>query len=205
MKIDLHVHTKEYSLCGRSNAEEQIQAAMTAGLDALVFADHDHLFPPAHLRMLNDKYAPFKIFGGIELTESTGEHILVLGVHDPALEQGRWAYADLYQFVRERGGFMALNHPFRFVPEIEIEYEHFPLDALEAYSNNISPSWAPRILKLANELDVNILSNSDAHRAVDVGRYYNELEETPATEHELIALLQARKFSCIFPQRQRPQ
>ena len=199
MTIDLHVHSKEYSFCGRSSAEEQIRAAIAARLDAIVFADHDHLFPEDHLQALNDKYAPFKVFGGIELTEYTGEHILILGVHDAALEYERWNYPDLYQFVRDMEGFMALNHPFRFTPTLDIEYERFRPDALEAYSNNISPELQPRILKLAKELDINVLSNSDAHVSVKVGHYYNELEETPKTEQELIALLKSGRFSCISP------
>ena len=35
MKVDLHVHTKERSPCGRSSAVEQIQAAVSAGLGAI--------------------------------------------------------------------------------------------------------------------------------------------------------------------------
>ncbi|PIE35890.1 hypothetical protein CSA56_02260 [candidate division KSB3 bacterium] len=199
MKIDLHVHCREYSFCGRSSADEQVQAAMTAGLDALVFADHDHLFPEDHLQTLNKKYAPFKIFSGIEITEYTGEHILVLGVRDASLEFERWNYTDLYHFVQNWGGFLALNHPFRFTSEIEIEYERFLPHAVEAYSNNISPHLQPRILKLAQNIGVNVLSNSDSHHRDDIGRYYNELEKTPETEEELIELLKAGSFSCVAP------
>lgn len=40
MKIDLHVHSSERSACGQAGEEEQIEAAMAAGLNALVFTDH---------------------------------------------------------------------------------------------------------------------------------------------------------------------
>lgn len=198
MNIDLHVHSRERSFCGRSTAEEQIQAAIAAGLDAIGFADHDQLFPQDLLQILNQKYAPFRIFGGIEMSVIGGEHILVFGVHDKALEKRWWDYPELHTFIREHDGFMALNHPFRFNPEIGIDYEQFPPDALEAYSNNISSYLQPRILKLAGQLGIKVLSNSDAHHAVNVGQYYNILEDVPTDERELVQLLKTGQFTCVF-------
>ncbi len=198
MKIDLHVHSKEYSFCGRSAAEAQIQAAITAGLDALVFADHDQLFPQQHLQLLNAKYAPFRIFGGIEMSVD-GEHLLVLGVHDESLERRRWSYPALHEFIRNQQGFIALNHPFRFNEQIEINHRQFPPDAIEAYSNNIITESEQRILTVAQELGVYVVSNSDAHHISDLGRYYNVLNHSPADEHELIQLLKDGEFTCVFP------
>lgn len=199
MKIDLHVHTREYSLCGRSTAVEQIEAAIAAGLDAIVFAEHDTLFPLARIREFNRKYVPFRIFSGIEMSVIGGEHLLVLGVHDDALERRRWRYPDLYAFIREQGGFLALNHPFRFNPAIEIEHDQFPPDAVEAFSNNITTTLQHRIVRLAETLDIPILSNSDAHHTSGLGRYYNVLSRIPADEQELIAILKAREFQCVAP------
>ncbi len=136
MKIDLHVHTRDYSACGRSTAEEQIEAAIEAGLDAIVFAEHDTLFPLARIRKFNHTYAPFRIFSGIEMSVIGGEHLLVLGVHDNVLEQRRWQYPDLYALNRE-GGFLAPNHPFRFNPVIKLIANNFP-PMLEGFSNNIT-------------------------------------------------------------------
>jgi len=67
MKIDLHVHCKELSPCGRSSEEEQIIAAINSGLDAIVFTDHNLLMPKHRLKFFNQKYEPFQIFGGIEV------------------------------------------------------------------------------------------------------------------------------------------
>jgi predicted metal-dependent phosphoesterase TrpH len=200
MKIDLHVHTREYSACGRSTAEEQIEAALAAGLDALVFADHDTLFPLARIHDFNQKYAPFRIFSGIEMSVIGGEHLLVLGVHDEVLERRRWRYPELYAFIREQGGFIALNHPFRFNPEIEIEHEHFPPDAVEGFSNNITNTLQRRISHLAETLGVPILSNSDAHHKSGIGGYYNKLSRMPADEQDLIAILKAGDFRCAAPE-----
>ncbi|GAK55709.1 hypothetical protein ANT_23630 [Candidatus Vecturithrix granuli] len=200
MKIDLHVHTRDYSACGRSTAAEQIEAAIAAGLDAIVFADHDTLFPLTRIRKFNRQYAPFRIFSGIEMSVIGGEHLLVLGVHDDVLERRRWRYPELYAFIREQGGFLALNHPFRFNPAIEIEHDQFPPHAVEAFSNNIMITLQRRIVHLAETLGVPILSNSDAHHRSGLGRYYNLLSRIPADEHELIAILKSGDFRCVAPE-----
>lgn len=203
-KIDLHVHTKERSSCGRSSEEEQIRAAIEAGLDVIVFTDHDRLIPRSHLQKLNNTYAPFKIFGGIEVSIwdqqlLSYEHLLVLGIHDVTLEHLHWTYPELHQFVKEKQGFLAVAHLFRFAPETNLDLERFPPDAIEAYSNNIRQRLAERLVSLAEERGLPVLSNSDAHHTNMIGRYYNLLDQTPANERELIEILQAGEFKCMYP------
>ena len=134
MKIDLHVHTLERSPCAVSSEEEQILTAIARGLDALVFTDHARLVPSEHIEALNRRYAPFRIFGGTEITVREKEDLLVVGVHDPALETQTWTYPELHAFVRDRGGWLALAHPFRYHPEIVIDVAQYLPDALEGCS-----------------------------------------------------------------------
>ncbi|MBD3309167.1 hypothetical protein GF339_22380 [candidate division KSB3 bacterium] len=198
MKIDLHVHTREHSFCGRSTAEEQVRAAVEAGLDALVFTNHNRLVPQPRLEDLNEKYAPFQVFGGIEV-DINDEHILVIGIHDTALESRRWSYPDLHRFVLETNGFLALAHPFRFTPTISVALEQFPPDAVEAYSNNISPRTEQRIHHLARQLDVPVLSNSDAHHRTELGKYYNQFQPMASEERDVIDHLKTGPFTPVFP------
>ncbi len=206
MKIDLHVHTSDRSSCGKSTEEEQICAAIDAGLDGIAFTDHDRLVPLAHLHGLNDKYAPFRIFGGIEVTiwdrRQLGviEHLLVLGVHDDMLENYHWSYPELHTFVRKRGGFIAVAHPFRFHSDIELELGGFPPDGIEAYSRNTPKHEERRILDLAQQLDAYLLSNSDAHHNKALGKYYNVLDRIPLNDQELVEILQSGKFTNVFPE-----
>ncbi len=194
MKIDLHVHSSERSPCARSREEEQIQAAIACGLDAMVFTDHGRLVPQTHLEALNQKYAPFRIFGGIEITVEEKEDVLVLGVHDPALESLQWTYPTLHTFVRERGGWIALAHPFRYHSDIVIDIAQYPPDALEGCSTNVAVLNQPRIREAAQQLGIPVVCNSDAHVTHSFGVGYNLLHEEPEDEAHLVRILRAGAF-----------
>ena len=194
MKIDLHVHTKERSGCARASAEEQIQAAIAAGLDALVFTDHARLAPPDRLRAWNVRFAPFRIFGGIEITVDA-EDLLVLGVQDSALERTEWTYPALHAFVREAGGFIALAHPFRYWHQVGVDLDSFPPDAIEIYTPNTPRSAETQIRALAACLNLPLLSNSDAHTTRPLGKHYNRIDRPVPDEGELIIQLKAGRYS----------
>lgn len=199
MRIDLHVHTRERSSCAHSTTEEMIRAAIEADLDGVVLTDHDRLVPKERLRYLNAKYEPFRVFGGVEVT-TRGEHILVLGIEDPAIERGYWDYPELHRFVIEREGFLAVAHPYRFDPhQVGVDLERFPPHGLELCSRNTPRSAKPRIRELSEALQVVLLSNSDAHHVSDVGRYYNALDRDPEDIDELVSILKEGAFEPVAP------
>jgi predicted metal-dependent phosphoesterase TrpH len=174
MKIDLHVHTLERSPCARASEDEQIQAAIAAGLDAMFITDHWTLVPAERLAALNQRYQPFRIYGGIELTVE-GDDLLVLGIQDPILEIAHWHYTDLHDFVRQQDGFLILAHPFRYQPRITLPLDDYPPDAIEVYSPNTPATAEAEIRAFARRLSVPLLSNSDAHTAERLGSHYNLL------------------------------
>jgi histidinol phosphatase-like PHP family hydrolase len=197
LKIDLHVHTKERSACGKSGEEEMARAAVDYGLDGLAFTDHHRLAPLDRLEALNRKYAPLRVFGGIEISVIEGEDVLVLGVRDSALETQKWSYPELFALVRQRGGFLILAHPFRYHDEITIDVETYPPDAIEVHSKNTGACDEPRIRAVLKHLGLRPLCNSDAHTAEHVGIYHNRLSRAPRDEGELIQILKAGDYTCI--------
>ena len=196
MKIDLHVHTRERSACARSSEDEQIQAAMAAGLDGIFITDHGRLVPPQRIEALRQAYAPFLVFGGIEINTQS-EHILVLGVHDPLLEREDWFYADLHACVRSQRGFMALAHPYRYNPSINVDLERYPVDGIEVHSANTPQSAEADIRSLSARLGIHLLSNSDAHTSASLGKHFNRLPGSTGIESELIALLKAGQIQTV--------
>lgn len=197
-RVDLHVHTSERSGCARSTEEQQIHAAIANGLDAIAITDHERLIPQDHLELLNAKYAPFRILSGIELRFGV-EDVLVVGIHDPALEFRSWSYPELHAFVEERGGLLVIAHPFRYHDHIALDLDRYPPHALELHSHNVPPQASPHIRKAAEQLGVPMLSNSDAHHTSAIGDHYNLLNGKPGDEATLIARLKAGAFERVKP------
>jgi histidinol phosphatase-like PHP family hydrolase len=195
VKIDLHVHASERSGCSTAGEEELIEAAIDYGLDGLAFTDHHRLVDPGRLEQLNRRYAPFLIFGGVEISLIEGEDVLVLGVRDPALEERDWDYPTLFDLVRSQGGFVTLAHPFRYSGRIAIDIERYRPDAIEALSVHIGLDQADLISLVRARLDLPALFNSDAHRVDHVGLYCNALERAVRTEEELIEELAAGRYA----------
>lgn len=193
IKLDLHVHAKERSRCAIAGEEEMIEAAIARGLAGLAFTDHGYLVPRARMAELAGKYAPFQVFTGIEMAVG-GEDVLVLGLHDLALEQSGWSYPELHDFVRQRDGFLVLAHPFRFGETVELDLEAHPPDAIELRSMNIRTEHEPRIRSLAARLDVPLMCNSDAHRTQDVGRHYSVIPQLPQSDRQLVNFLKRTAY-----------
>lgn len=170
-----------------------IRAAQAAGLDALVFTDHHRLVPAARLVELNDQYAPFRVYSGIEITTRENEDCLVIGVQDPILEQKAWDYASLVQFVRQKQGFIVLAHPFRYGSKIKVDLAANPPDAIEVRSQNTPRDREEEIRQIARQLNLALVTNSDAHSTATVGRYFNEIPASLDGDRGLVDRLNGLK------------
>lgn len=196
MKIDLHVHASERSGCSTSGEKEILRAARGFGLDALAFTDHDRLAGEARLTELNRKFAPFRIFCGVEVRTLEEEDVLVLGLDEPDLESLGWHYDDLHVFVRERNGFFVLAHPFRFHDGVSADVELHCPDAVEVASTNMAPEVQAKARDFAARLGCPTIHASDAHQADRVGIYYVDVDGSPETDADLVRLLRERAFTC---------
>jgi histidinol phosphatase-like PHP family hydrolase len=194
MKIDLHVHSAERSRCAVSGEEEMIRAAISFGLDALVFTDHQALLPPQRAEELNERFAPFRVFRGIECSVVEGEDLVVLGADHPRLEAADLSYGELHEIVHKEGGFLILAHPFRYHETVDIDVLGRPPHAVELHSISICGRDEGRILALAKRAGARTVQDSDAHRSEHVGIFHNLLGREPRDEKELVAVLKAGLF-----------
>jgi hypothetical protein len=123
--------------------------------------------------------------------------VLVIGIHEPALESCRWEYEDLHRFVRQHHGYMALAHPFRY-QEISVDLKKYPPDAIEVFSPN-TPLWAEtRIRQIAAGIGCDLLSNSDSHNGQMVGKYYNVIAGAPGNDGDLLLSLKKRNMRNCY-------
>lgn len=190
MKVDLHLHCSERSNCSIASEQQHIESAIKYGLDAIVITDHNKLVPEDHLKELNQKYSPLKIFGGIEVrTVPNGDDVLVIGIKDRILEEKEWTYEALYKYVKDHGGFIALCHPYRYKNTVDIDIATYVPDAIEIHSTNIGNCDEQLIRTLANRLGCKLIGNSDGHCHLHTGIYHNILKGNPNTEEELANVL----------------
>ena len=193
MKIDLHVHAAERSSCSLSCEEAIIEAAIHHGLDGLAFTDHHQLVPPDRLSYLCQKYAPFVVFGGVEV-QVEGEDFVVLGVTDPRIEKIDWTYPDFVQFVRGAGGIYWLAHPYRYRDTVCVDVETFVPDAVEVHSSNTGACDEPMICALIEQIGSQGIHTSDAHSVDTIGLYYVELSEPVVRDGHLIECLRSGAY-----------
>jgi predicted metal-dependent phosphoesterase TrpH len=200
MRVDLHVHTSERSLCATSPVAEQLAAAVRSGLDAVAITDHHELTTADERERWQEEHPGLLVLPGIEITlDSEYEDILVIGLDHVELARGHWSWPDLRDFVRERGGLTILAHPFRYAPQLGIDLASDPPDAIEVWSTNTQPRHAAEIRQLARRYGIPVVSNSDAHSSRSLGGYANRLDGPAATAAEVLAAIRTARFTPERP------
>lgn len=197
MKLDLHVHSSEYSACAVANAETQIRAAIDSGLDGIAFTNHHAFVPSRTLETWNDAYAPFRVYGAIEITVKEGEDFLVFGTDDGSLESTEWEYPALHRLVRKNSGYIVLAHPFRYRQSVDAPLLDFPPDGIELHSSNTPDAAEARIRKLASRIEAKLFCNSDAHSPHSIGRHYNLTKDPLPEAKDLAGFLRSGAFKGI--------
>ena len=195
LKIDLHCHCREHSLCSEYPAESIAAAAVNYGLDAIAFTNHDSFMDPVLLKGLRSKFQHLKIYNCAEISLGA-EHMLYIGPFDPEIVHWNQGYEKFWRRVRENSGFLVLAHPFRFTSHVEMPVEEFPPDAIEIHSTNTGMDDEKTIAKLAEKLGVKTLCNSDGHAPKHIGIYRNIVEAGKLPEDEA-ALAACLKSSTI--------
>ena len=191
-RIDLHCHCQEHSACSNFPAESIVAAALDFGLDAIAFTNHDSFMDPDLLEGLRSKFPSLKIYNCAEISLGI-EHLLYIGPFDPNIVHWNYDYESLWRRVRRNSGFLALAHPFRFTPGLELPVDQFPPHAIEIHSTNTGRDDEEAIAKLAKRIGAKIICNSDGHAPKHIGIYRNviEAEALPKDEAALAACLKS--------------
>ncbi|MDY7036996.1 MAG: PHP domain-containing protein [Thermodesulfobacteriota bacterium] len=161
LKLDLHTHCFEAMGFERPTVavvEKIVDSIRAAGLDGIAITDH------------NGNYSHYPYLVGEIIGKYFQDQILVI----PGRE-----ISDLTRHVVEL--FLPGKLTFRFVahPGYPIsrywDEEFEDIQGLEI-NNGQYPIDSERIREVAQRHELLLLSNSDAHRLEDFGKYYNEID-----------------------------
>jgi predicted metal-dependent phosphoesterase TrpH len=137
MFYDFHIHTREYSACAESPAEEICRAAMERGLDGIAVTEHDLWWPVAKLEALRKKFSDLIIIPGAEYSSPDGHFLVFLPELETAELPPGLGVLELLPEIHAHGGIVIWAHPFRWRKTIPGWLHDVALDGMEVASNNM--------------------------------------------------------------------
>jgi len=208
MLIDLHAHTWPRSHDSVLNPEDLVVRAKQAGLDAIVFTEHDPVWDRKSVEELRAKHN-FLVLAGIEISTDDG-HILSFGIDKYVF--GMHRSRELASYVEKVEGVMVAAHPYRRqMPWFSRDDDEYQA-ALDKASRNPAyqyvhglEEWNGRGSEKENEfsrrlcaaMDLPGTGGTDSHAISDIGKCATYFEAEIHDERELIAELRAGRFCAV--------
>lgn len=206
MIIDMHVHTKPFSLCSTIEPEEAVREAKRIGLDGLCFTEHNRIWDAEAVQALSSKW-DFLVLRGMEVETIEG-HVLVFGFHQDIKKLVH--VSELRDMVEREGGVMVAAHPFKGfllfgVSDLKLSVEQasrrpiFQMtDLVETFSGKATKDENEFAQKVCQNLGKKGTGGSDAHELHGFGRCATFFENRFNIEAELVAELQAGRFRSDY-------
>jgi predicted metal-dependent phosphoesterase TrpH len=176
MLYDFHIHTREYSDCSISSAEEMCQRAVDSGLTGIALTEHDLYWPLYEIQKLQQRFPGLTIIRGMEHSCPEGHFLVFLPNPESGDIPGWCSVLDLIPLVHNYGGIVIWAHPFRFSSKWPNWLNHVHPDGMEVASSNMHRQAEAMAKKIAAQRGILTFRNSDAHDAFIVGGYGNELD-----------------------------
>ncbi len=174
-RADIHMHTTASD--GRATIQQVLHHVAKMGtLDVIAITDHDEISTSLWAHSQRDRY-PFDIIPGMEVSSADG-HVLALWVTE--LIPAGLSLKETVAAIHEQGGLAILAHPFEMLvcTHMAARYLRTPevlldagIDAIEIHNSGASTpgnNWLAR--RLAHQLNLTAVGNSDAHTLAAIGR-----------------------------------
>ncbi len=223
-KIEMHLHTKYASECGKMDAKEIVDAYLSAGFHGVVVTDHYNRrthwhprmrestaetlwgFTEGYLKVLEaGEKAGLKVYRGAEIRfDENNNDYLLYNYPDSLLSDPEALFAmgleKFYPLSKASGALLLQAHPFRDTcrPVCIPMDPHF-LDGIEVCNANLHhDSHNDMALAMAEENPHLIrVSGSDCHRPEDVGLGGILCNTLPEDESALAALLRSGNYQLL--------
>jgi predicted metal-dependent phosphoesterase TrpH len=180
MRIDLHIHSC-YSKDCDSPVESILKQACSIGLDGIAICDHDTIEGSLEAqRIVKEHDIDLVLVPGVEVTTTRG-HLLVLGNSDgfPKNKDP----LDIIKLARAQDCLIVAPHPFKGYPKSLGDVSDLDVDAIETLNSRyILGRFNTLAVRMAEELELPMLGNSDAHFVKMVGRAYSEIDSEPSVD-----------------------
>jgi predicted metal-dependent phosphoesterase TrpH len=197
-RIDLHLHTTQYSADSIITPEQLLIDAKAAQLTGVVITEHDWLWSDEELAELNARpeATGLTVMAGVEVSAREG-HFLCFGLpHLRDIEPGIYL-KNLIEEVHGYGGVIVAAHPYRWDQDFDSIFNsyHHAISALELASKNVDTHSRTRVESLVKRRAWQpTTGSSDAHEPGQIGCYFTEFD----TEiHEMKDFLNALKSGSI--------
>lgn len=218
MKIDLHVHTSELSMCGQLKAEEIVRIYKDAGYDAVAITNHFNLDTAQHFERhgISDYIGHYR--RGFELARKEGEKVrlrvffgyeirftenindyLVFGMPDELADDYRALFSmrakDFSALANERGFLFYQAHPFRNGMTVCNPAILFGIEVHNGHPghdsrNDVANAWAEKY-------NLHKISGSDCHFESGAAKAGIITDKDVRTTEELTEILRADDYYII--------
>jgi hypothetical protein len=189
IKLDGHIHTYPKSYCSTTSPQAAVEAAIKAGLDAIVFTEHDCAWGSDEIERVR-RYADGRliVLSGMEVSCREG-HFLLFGPVDYAALSVGMPVEDLIRLARLAGAAVIAAHPFRFDERQGYDCYGFDIDGVEVNSVNTSSRAHVLAEELASKKNLFRFTASDAHGVNYIGAYHTEFPDHVKNEEDVAAFI----------------
>ena len=218
MKIDLHVHTSEVSMCGQMPAREVVERYKDAGYDAIVITNHFNLDTASHFERHGEPDFIKAYNYGYELAEEAGKELgmtvlkgfelrfnenyndyLLYGFPEDLEKDYKEIFAmrprDFAKIASERDFLFYQAHPFRNGMVINHPGALFGIEVHNGHPdhdsrNDIARAWAEKY-------GLHMISGSDCHFSRGVGQAGIITDAKVETMNDLVEVLRTDNYTLI--------
>lgn len=167
---------------------EQLEQSLRNKLDLIFITNHNTLY--GYNQMISyknnhDKYNSIQIYPAEEITTSTGEHLLVYGIHN-AIKPGLTVEETLDE-AHVQNAISSAPHPFGIIDSLRDKSTY--CDLIEIFnSNNIDIFSNVKAMLFADEHKIIPVCGSDSHIKSTIGRCMNKIESVNKLDDILYAM-----------------
>jgi hypothetical protein len=112
MKIDMHTHTSEGSLCSRVPVKIMVDKLIEKGFDGVLITDHESIAGFQYYKKLYGTPQDFVVLCGFEYITTLGDILVVLPTEEVIPYRKTMTPFSLIDLVHENGGVMGITHMF---------------------------------------------------------------------------------------------